>query len=71
MRKTCELTDFVNFSFATNIKLGSMNDKEGQRKTTEAYIFWTPETDTYIIIEDISWRIKEDASILCDSEFGT
>mgnify|MGYP000659945321 CR=1 FL=1 len=54
MRKTCELTDFVNFSFATNIKLGSMNDKEGQRKTTEAYIFWTPETDTYIIIEDIS-----------------
>ena len=42
MRKTCESTDFVNFSFATNIESGSMNDKEGQRKTTEAYIFWTP-----------------------------
>ena len=42
MRKTCESTDFVNFLFATNIESGSMNDKEGQRKTTEAYIFWTP-----------------------------
>lgn len=42
MRKTCELTDFVNFSFAANIESGSMNDKEGQRTTTEAYIFCTP-----------------------------
>lgn len=42
MRKMCESTDFVNFLFAANIKSGSMNDKEGQRTTTEAYIFWTP-----------------------------